>query len=99
MIFSYSASRGFILAFLFVMSSDGGGASASAEEQLSAAVVQLLQSDLKIVAEDYQLLKRLNDAASQKYGNMSTVVSLGKRTYCSATFSLFFFFCFFLFAP
>jgi hypothetical protein len=48
---------------------------ASAEAALSAAVVRLLQSDLRIVAEDYNLLKRLNEAASNKYADMSTIVS------------------------
>lgn len=40
---------------------------------LLESVSALLQSDVKLVAEDYALLKQLNEMAVSKYADMATV--------------------------
>ena len=48
-----------------------------AEAELSESVARLLGSDLRVAAEDYRLLTRLNEAAAKKYEDMGSVVSGG----------------------
>ena len=40
-------------------------------DEFLASVAALLQSDLKVASNDYKLVKKLNDAASEKYENMT----------------------------
>lgn len=46
----------------------------SAEQTaLTSSLTALLQSDLSLVAADYELLRALNEEAARRYGDMATV--------------------------
>ena len=50
-----------------------------AEASLSEAVGRLMQSDLRVVQADYDLLRRMNEAASAKYAELGGVTKVLSR--------------------